>query len=360
MGRRAGVLAVIAGALVLTPSAAAWTRVASVDYAVDLVALRTNAGTELLAWEGGPAGLVARSVLVLQVGGVPHRVATLADGEQFTEPPVLLQQPSGTLLLYYSTTRGVFRLASTNEGRDWNEPTGTSLGPTERVLAGAVRPDGTPLLTLWNWTGNSDEEPVLEVAQGLEGGVRHRVAVDGRGTVAVTRSNRAYLLYSVNPGEFVPTEPGTYVQPLDASGAPAGSRRRFSVQAAGPITVDRLDRVLVPAQRGRRVLVVDVGRTRWVTHVVAHGDWLGWGAPLMDDPRGGLFALWSLDRAYLAARSPGRGFSFSHRTASVEPPDFGRTSAGARASTAAVPWARGVDLFVAYDERIVRERFRVG
>lgn len=358
MSRWAGVIAVFASALLLAPSAAAWTRVASLAYAVDLVAVRTHAGTELLAWEGGPSGLVPRSVLVLRVGGTPQAVASLADNEEFTELPVVLQQPGGPLLLYYSTTRGVFRLVSTDDGRDWSEPAATTLGPRERVLSGTVRPDGTPLLTLWNWSGNSDEEPVLEVAQGLGGGICHRIAVDGRGSVAVTRSNRAYLLYAVNPGEFVPAEPGTYVQRLDTSGAPVGGRRRFGA-LAGPIMVDRLDRVLVPAQRGRRVLVVDIGRTRWVTHVVGRGDWLGWGAPLMDDPRGGLSALWSIDRAYLATRSSGRGFRFSHRTASAEPPDLGLTNEGGRASTAAVAWARGIDLFVAYGDRIVRERFRV-
>jgi hypothetical protein len=299
-------------------------------------------------------------VLVLRVGGAPRAVASLVDGEQFTERPVLLQQPGGALLLYYSTTRGVSRLVSRDDGRDWTRPAPTMLGPRERVLAGAVRPDGTPVLTLWNWSGDSDEEPVLEVAQGLDGGARHRIVVDGRGSVAVTRANRAFLLYSVNPGEFVPAKPGTYIQRLDASGAPVGGRRHFAALPGGPITVDRLGRVLVPAQRGDRLLVVDVGRTPWVTHVVARNVWLGWSALLTDDPRGGLSALWKLDRAYLAARSPGRGFRFSHRTASVEPPDFGRTSAGAPASTAAVAWARGIDLFVAYDNRIVRERFRVG
>jgi hypothetical protein len=359
MVRRAGVLAVVAAALVIAPAAAAWTRVASLAYPVDLVALRTRAGSELLAWEGGPAGLVPRSVLVLRVGGVPHSVAFLADGEQFTEGPVLLRRPGGGLLLYYSTTRGVFRLASADDGRDWSEAAATALGPRERVLAGAVRPDGTPLLTLWNWSGDSDEEPVLEVAQGLDGDRRHRIAVDGRGSVAVTLANRAYLLYSVNPGEFVSAEPGTYVQRLDAAGAPFGRRRRFAALPAAPITVDRLGRVLVPAQRGDRLLVVDVGRARWATHVVARGVWLGWGAPLMEDPRGGLSVLWRVDRAYFAARSPGRGFHFVHRTASVEPPDLGRTRDGAPASTAALAWAGGVDLFAAYDDRILRERFRV-
>src|SRR5213078_4733103 len=151
---------------------------------------RTHAGTELLAWEGGPAGLVPRDVVVLRVGGKPLHVVALDDGAQFTEPPVLLQQPRGTLLLYYSTTSGVFRTRSGDDGRSWSAPRATPLGPSERVLAGTVRPDGTPLLTLWDWSGDSGEEPVLEVAQGLDGAIRHRIAVDGAGSVAVTPRNR--------------------------------------------------------------------------------------------------------------------------------------------------------------------------
>jgi hypothetical protein len=156
MTRRTGVLAVLVGALVLAPAAAAWRTIARLDYPVDLVGLRTNQGTELLAWEGGPAGLVPRDVVVLRVGGAPQRLATLGDGELFTAPPVVLRQPRGALLLYYSTTRGIYRLDSADDGRSWSVPRATSLRPTERVLGGTVRPDGTPLLTVWDWSGDSD------------------------------------------------------------------------------------------------------------------------------------------------------------------------------------------------------------
>src|SRR5205814_1612571 len=105
-------------------------------YAVELVGVRTHAGTELLAWEGGPAGLVPRDAVVLRVGGKPLHVVALDDGAQFTEPPVLLQQPRGTLLLYYSTTSGVFRTRSGDDGRSWSAPRATP--PPERASG---RPD---------------------------------------------------------------------------------------------------------------------------------------------------------------------------------------------------------------------------
>jgi hypothetical protein len=359
VSRPLGVLAVIGAALALTPSAAAWSRVADLPYAVDLVGLRTHAGTELLAWEGGPAGFVPRDVLAMRLGTPPRVLASLADDEELTGLPVVLQQPGGTLLLYYSTTRGVFRLVSKDDGRDWSNPEATLFRRTERVLAGTVRPDGTPVLTVWDWSGDSSDEPLLEVVQGLDGDVRHPISIDALGSVAVTRANRAYLLYSFNPGEFVPGKPGTYVQRLDAEGAPAGTRRRLGASPAGPILADRFGDVLVPAARRNKLLLIDVGGKRWVTHVVASGAWRGWGAPLLPDPRGGISTLWRSDRAYLAARSRSRGVRFEHRTEPVEPPDLGLTTEGSPASTAAIPWAGGVDLFVAYSDRIVRERFRV-
>jgi hypothetical protein len=348
----AGVLAVIGAALVLAPSADAWTRVANLAYAVDLVGFRTQAGTELLAWEGGPAGLVPRDVIVLRVGGAPQPLATLADDVQFTEPPVVLQQPGGTLLLYYSTTSGVFRLASTDDGRSWIGPSATLLRPTERVLSGAVRPDGTPLLAVWDWSGDSDEQPVFEIVQGLDNEQRHTIGADVSGSLVVAPGNRAFLLA---------TAAGvTYVQQLDATGEPVGAQVGLNALPMGPPLADRFGDVLVPAVRGRRLLVIAVGHRRVRTHVVARDLWLGWGAPLLLDPRGGVSSLWTVDRAYLAVRSTSRGARFEHRTRSHEPADGGSTSAGGLASTAAIAWSHGVDLFVAFDDRIVRERFRVG
>ncbi len=354
MTRRVGVLAVLAGALALVPLAGAWTRVADLPYAVDLTALRTQRATELLAWYGGPSDFGVRDLLVLRVGGKPLTLTSLQDNELFTARPVLLQQPRGTVLLYFSTTHGVFRLESSDDGRSWRGPLATAFSATERILAGTVRPNGTPLLTAWDWDGDSSVGRVLETAQGLGGEVRHRISIDGNGSVAVTPRNQAYLLYFFNPGELVPGKPATYLQRLNASGAPVGSRR-VVVGALGPPTVDRFGDVLVPASGHNRLLVLNVSRR--TKHVVGRGFFLGWEA-LLVDPRGRLCALWSRDRDFGAAGLSPRGTRLEERTSWVEPPQLG-LAAGSRPSSVALAWAHGIDLFISFDDTIVRERFRL-
>jgi hypothetical protein len=311
----------------------------------------------LLAWNGGPPGFIPRDLFVLRVGGKPIDVATLQDNEEFTTAPLLLQQPRGTLLLYESTTRGVFRYSSTDDGRSWRGPATTAFSATERILAGAVRPNGTPLFTVWDWDGDSSVEPVLETAQGLDGSLRHRITVDGGGSVAVTPGNQAYLLYGFNPGEFVAGKPATYLQRLDSSGARIGSRRVMT-GVTGPVTSDRFGNILVPAWRNGTMLVVNVRAGRRSEHVLGRGFYLSWASPVLFDPRGRVCAVWSLDRAFAGVGLGPRGERFEGRTSWVDPPFLGLTS-GSRPSTVALAWAHGVDLFAAYDDGILRQRFRL-
>jgi hypothetical protein len=293
---------------------------------------------------------------VLRVGGSPNAVVTLRDGESFTSGPVLLQQPRGMLLLYFSTTRGVFRLESSDDAREWQGPFATAFTATERVTGGAVRPNGTPLLTAWIWDGDSSVEPVLETAQGLAGEIRHSVSIDGVGSVVVTPKNQAYLLYAFNPGEFVPGKPATYLQRLDATGGPMGARRVVA-GATGHAAVNRFGEVLVPVSRGQRLVVLTVGAGRIREHVLARGFYLGWDA-LLVDPLGRLCAVWTRDRDFAAASITSRGQRVSSKTPWVEPPQLG-LAAGSLPSRAALAWAHGVDLFISFDDRIVRQRFRL-
>lgn len=356
MPRSLGALFILAAALLLAPAAEAWTRIADLAYGVELVGLRTRAGTELLAWNGGPAGLIPRQLVLLRVGASPRALLSLADEEEFTAKPVLLQQPRGKLLLYDSTTRGVVRLESTDDGRTWSGPFATELGATERVLGGAVRPNGTPLLAAWLWDGDSAVEPVLETVQGLAGGQRHVISIDAVGAIAVTRRNEAYLVYGFNPGEFVAGQPATYLQRLDGAGAPASARRRIP-DRAGPPTAGRTGELLIPAKRGVVLQVLTVRGGHQTVRTVARGFWLSWASPIMFDVKGRPSALWGDDNEFLAVRSRGHDLRFRNRTSLRQPPLFPAVTANGPQTTMTLLSDKGIDLFINYDDRILRERF---
>jgi hypothetical protein len=101
-----------------------------------------------------------------------------------------------------------------------------------------------------------------------------------------------------------------------------------------------------------------VRQGRRATHVVRRGFFLGWAGPLLLDPKGRLCAVWSHDRAFLAARSSSRGERFEQTTPQIDPPLVDSSTSNGAASTAAIAWRDGLDLFIGYEHRVVRQRFR--
>src|SRR5437868_11810745 len=200
--------AVALAALVLVPAAGAWTTLGTgVGVTTIPSVVVTQAGT-LLASFDTPNG----TVQLARNGGAPK---VLVSGDPVAGRTELLQQPNGTLQLYFPNAQGVGRLTSTDDGQTWTGPIQTQSHTVGPVMAAAVAPDGTPYFA-------QDSTAGVNVFRGLNGesvrnvfprccGYAESLAVDANGLVQV-----AFFSNADPDGSFV-------YESLGADLSPAGS-----------------------------------------------------------------------------------------------------------------------------------------
>lgn len=155
--------AVLALALASSASAAGWTTIVGSGLVniVDPSLLRTKAGSELISFETPNANTIS----VARNGAAPR---VLVSGDPIAGETQLVQQPDGTIQLYFPNADGVARLTSTDDGQTWTGPVQTQSHDVGGVVGAAVRPDGTPLFS-------QDGTGFVNVFQGSNGEVVHNV-----------------------------------------------------------------------------------------------------------------------------------------------------------------------------------------
>jgi hypothetical protein len=201
-------VAVALAALVFAPLAAAWSPLGSGVLNTTVPSLLvTQAGTVLASYDAPNAGTIS-----VVRNGVAKTVVT---GDAAANRTQLLQQPNGTLLLYFPNPQGVARLTSTDDGQTWTGPIQTqshTLGP---VNGGAVAPDGTPYFA-------QDGTGFVNVFKGLNGeqvknvwtrccGYFESLAVDSTGLAQVAFYSNAdpdgATVYEALAGDLTPGAP---------------------------------------------------------------------------------------------------------------------------------------------------------
>ena len=134
-------LAILVAALVVVPSAFAWTMLGgSVLPQVIPSLLVTQSGTELASWDSPTAGTID-----LSRDGDPPK--TIVAGDASAGRTQLVQQPNGAIQLYFPNPNGVARATSTDDGVTWSSPVQTRSHTTGGVESAALMPNGTPVLS---------------------------------------------------------------------------------------------------------------------------------------------------------------------------------------------------------------------
>ncbi|HZC30286.1 MAG TPA: sialidase family protein, partial [Gaiellaceae bacterium] len=182
--------------LAFAPSALGWTTLSGgVDNDVIPSMLVTKAGTELVSFETRPSDTIE----VSRNRGTPK---VLVSGDPAAQRTQLVQQPNGTILLYFPNASGVARMTSVDDGATWTGPVQTQSRDVGAVQSAAVAPDGTPYFT-------QDGTGFVNVFKGLNGetsknvyttccGYDSTVAVDSTGVVQV-----AFFSNATANGAFV-------------------------------------------------------------------------------------------------------------------------------------------------------------
>src|SRR3954465_5431649 len=149
--------AVAIAALALAPAAGAWTTLSSgVGVTTIPSLLVTQAGSVLASFD-----TTTGTIQVARNGGAPKTIVT---GDPVPGRTQVVQQPNGTLQLYFPNAQGVGRMTSSDDGQTWTGPVQTQSHTTGPVESAAVLPDGTPLFSQ-NGTG------FVNVFRGLNGEV---------------------------------------------------------------------------------------------------------------------------------------------------------------------------------------------
>jgi hypothetical protein len=202
-------LAAAVAALVLAPAAGAWTTIGTgvQNIAVPSMIV-TQAGTELASWESPTAGTIS-------VSRSRGAAKVVVSGDPIAGRTQLVQQPNGSIQLYFPNAQGVGRLTSTDDGQTWTGPIQTQSHTVGPVMAAAVAADGTPYFA-------QDSTAGINVFRGLNGeavknvfprccGYAESLAVDTAGLVQV-----AFYSNADPDGTFL-------YERLGADLAPAGS-----------------------------------------------------------------------------------------------------------------------------------------
>jgi len=202
--------AVVAAALVLVPSALAWTTLDDSVLPQTVPSLLvTQSGAELASWDSRAAG---GTIVVARNGGAAKTIVT---GDASAGRTELVQQPSGAIQLYFPNPNGVGRLTSTDDGQSWSGPIQTQSHTTGPVESAAVLPDGTPVFS-------QDGTGFVNVFRGVNGeqvknvytrccGYHESLAVDSSGLVQIAFYSNA------DP------DGATVYQPLGSDLSPASS-----------------------------------------------------------------------------------------------------------------------------------------
>jgi hypothetical protein len=302
-------------ALILAPAAAAWTPISAAPLQnIDRAAvLRTQAGTELVAYDDNQSGLYVWSS---KTGG--KQVATVS----FVNQPALVQQPSGAVQLYAGSGDGIVRFQSTDDGATWSGPAKVvSPSTTGPVVSAAVRPDGTPMFT-------QDSTFGIYVFQGLNGETEHQAFSGCCGyaeSIAVDTNDYAQLAFWSNASAF----PNLFVyEGLDSTGGQAGPGRAFGQPQTAPhsdhvpLVADGSGDTFMgwaggyPTATSFAVNTFQGGNLVW-SSVVAGGTFAG-SDPHMDlsvDPANRLWAAWSQGDAVHVRRSRSQAHHFGSPSA---------------------------------------------
>src|SRR3954452_16684849 len=200
--------AVALAALVLAPASGAWTTFGTGVGVTTIPSLVvTPAGTLLASFD------TANGTIQLSRNGSTPKV--LVTGDPIPGRTQLLQQPNGTLQLYFPNAQGVGRLTSSDDGQTWTGPIQTQSHTTGPVNGGAVAPDGTPYFA-------QDGTGFVNVFAGLNGERVRNVYTRCCGyheSVAVDSSGLAQVAFFSNADP----DSATVYEPLGADLTPASS-----------------------------------------------------------------------------------------------------------------------------------------
>jgi hypothetical protein len=200
--------AVALAALVLAPASGAWTTLGTGVGVTTIPSLVVTPAGTLLASFDTPNG----TIQLVRNGGAPKVLVT---GDPIAGRTQLLQEPNGTLQLYFPNAQGVGRLTSSDDGQTWTGPIQTQSHTTGPVNGGAVAPDGTPFFA-------QDGTGFVNVFEGLNGERVRNVYTRCCGyheSLAVDSSGLAQVAFFSNAD----TDGATVYEPLAADLAPASS-----------------------------------------------------------------------------------------------------------------------------------------
>lgn len=302
--------AVLALAFASSAGAATWTTVSkgTLTNIVKPALLHTQKGSDLVVYGNGQAQTIELS----RNGSAPRVLVT---GDQAAGNAQLVQQPDGTIQLFFPGNERTERLTSTDDGQTWTGPVVTQTNYISPIEGAAVRPDGTPVFSVDNTFG-------VYVFQGLNGeavqnvfphccGYAESLAVDSTGLLQIVLWSNAnpplanYVYETLGP-DLTPSAPLVYSTsaetlsndnrvPLvaDNAGNTFAGRMEGSPESTG-FWVDRF-------RGGKRVGMVRLwGKFHDQSNRMA----------LAVEPDGKLWAFWTADGAVRAARSRSAGAHF--------------------------------------------------
>jgi hypothetical protein len=317
-------------ALVVVPSAGAWTRLTpdALPNISEPVPLRLPSGGQLVAYTD-----YDHTITVLRRPGGSTNVVS---GWIQVGAPALALGPSGVVSMYFTGTspgfvqQGTLVSTSTDGGATWSTPLLTADHNLSEVHSAVVRPDGTQVF-------EQDGTGFLNVYQGLLGTTSHNVfpfCCPYYATLGVDSTGLASVAFYSN----ATGKEGFVYQALDGSGGASGGAINLSggkqVAPRGtdriPLATDLAGNTFVgwmpgyPSPTAFEVSTLRAGKLVRTTKVAGLG---GTTFPLMalaTDPQGRLWAAWTRNGRLWAARSRTQGRNFG-RTVSAALPG-GRTA----------------------------------
>jgi hypothetical protein len=341
--------AVVAAALVLVPSAFAWTTLGgAVLPQVVPSLLVTQSRAELASWDSPTAGTIA----VARNGAPPKTVVT---GDASAGRTQLVQQPNGAIQLYFPNPNGVARLTSTDDGVTWSGPVQTQSRTTGGVESAAVLPDGTPLFS-------QDGTGFVNVFRGLNGeqsknvytrccGYHESLAVDSSGLVQIAFYSNA------DP------DGATVYQPLGSDLSPASSTPLKPVDVhEAPLVADHSGNTFLawgpgyPSATSISVVPFRAGSAAG-DGVTFRGSFSG-GDPHMAlavDTQDRLWAIWTSGATVHAARSRSHGAHFG-ATVTVATP----AAANGIAAIAVAGTPGSADVVINTGSSLIEQRLQPG
>src|SRR5947208_1364017 len=306
--------AVVAAALVLVPSALAWTTLDDSVLPQTVPSLLvTQSGAELASWDSRAAG---GTIVVARNGGAAKTIVT---GDASAGRTELVQQPSGAIQLYFPNPNGVGRLTSTDDGQSWSGPIQTQSHTTGPVESAAVLPDGTPVFS-------QDGTGFVNVFRGVNGeqvknvytrccGYHESLAVDSSGLVQIAFYSNA------DP------DGATVYQPLGSDLSPASSTALKPVaEHEAPLVSDHAGNTFLawaPGYPSATSISVVPFRTG-----AAAGDGVKFGGSISGsdphmtlavDAQDRLWLVWTSGGAVHAARSRSHGAHFGATVSATVP-----------------------------------------